>query len=92
MNWKDIYNKVLENICEKEYTYDTNIIEVDFFELENDLVQNENAKENSLFKMKLRDPLDETKCKKFCELIYSYIGLDIYDFLPKQFKNFKKGE
>lgn len=91
MNWINIYKKVLENVCEKPQTPNGNIVEVDFFEIENDLIFNEKSKENSLFRMKLTAPLKQDKCKKFCELIYSYIGLDIYDYLPnKRFNKFKK--
>lgn len=92
MNWKEIYEKVLKNVCEKPYNKDTNIVEVDFFEIADDLVKNENAQENSLFGMKLVEPLDQYKCQRFCELVYSYIGLNIYDYLPKQFKSFKKNK
>lgn len=93
MNWKKYYEQVLKNICEKEQE-DENIVEVDFSKLQGKLVLNENAKPGSLFRFKLNEKATEKDYKIFCELIYNYIGLDIYDYLDqgKRFANFDKKE
>lgn len=92
MNWKKVYSRVLKEVCE-EPTKDTEIVEVDFSKIQDKLTHNENAKPNSLFSMKLNDDATEQDYKTFCELIYAYMGLDIYNYLPKEsnrFSNFKK--
>lgn len=90
MNWKEIYEKVLANVCEKEQT-DEIIVDTDFSPIQDKLVHNENANENSVFSMKLIDTANEEDYKSFCELVYEYIGLNIYDFLPeRKFSKFGK--
>lgn len=89
MNWKSIYEKVLKNICESDAKDYDEIVEVDFSHLLDKLEHNDNADENSLFTMKLNSKATENDYKEFCELVYNYIGLDIYDYIGEQ-KSFKK--
>lgn len=91
MKWKKVYEDVLKKVCEKEYENE-DIVEVDFSKLQDKLVKNENAKEGAIFGFKLSDNATEDDYKMFCELIYNYIGLDIYNFIekPKQFEKFGK--
>lgn len=92
MNWKSIYEEVLKKICESDAKDYDEIVEVDFSNLIDKLEHNDNTNENSLFSMKLNAKATEEDYKEFCELIYNYIGLDIYDYIkePKSFQNFKK--
>ena len=80
--WKQIYEKVL-SMCEKPIDDELAIVEVEQPKYSVDLIENENANENSLYAFKLDEGATEDDYKMFSEYIYNYVGLDIYDYLPK---------
>lgn len=81
--WKQIYEKVL-SMCENPIDDELAIVEVEQPNYSVDLIENENANENSLYAFKLDDGATEDDYKMFSEYIYNYVGLDIYDYLPKE--------
>lgn len=84
MDWKAIYEKTLKNLCEAdEETFET-IVEIEEPNYSVELVENPNAKENSLYSFKLDDGATEEDYKKFVEYIYGYIGEDINDYIPNE--------
>lgn len=84
MDWKEIYERTLKNICEAdEETFET-IVEIEEPDYSVELVENPNAKENSLYSFKLDDNATEEDYKKFVEYIYGYIGEDINDYIPNE--------
>ena len=84
MDWKKIYEKTLKNLCEAdEETFET-IVEIEEPNYSVELVENPNAKENSLYSFKLDDGATEEDYKKFVEYIYGYIGEDINDYIPNE--------
>lgn len=84
MDWKAIYEKTLKNLCEAdEETFET-IVEIEEPDYSVELVENPNAKENSLYSFKLDDGATEEDYKKFVEYIYGYIGEDINDYIPNE--------
>lgn len=84
MDWKEIYEKTLKNLCEAdEETFET-IVEIEEPNYSVELVENPNAKENSLYSFKLDDGATEEDYKKFVEYIYGYIGEDINDYIPNE--------
>ncbi len=84
INWKEIYEKTLRDICEEDESYFNNIVELERPEFQGDLIKNPNAKENSLFALMLDDNATEEDYKKFVEYIYGYIGEDINDYLNNE--------
>lgn len=84
MDWKAIYEKTLKNLCEAdEETFET-IVEIEEPDYSVELVENPNAKENSLYSFKLDDGATEEDYKKFVEYIYGYIGEDINNYIPNE--------
>lgn len=84
MDWKAIYEKTLKNLCEAdEETFET-IVEIEEPDYSVELVENPNAKENSLYSFKLDDGATDEDYKKFVEYIYGYIGEDINDYIPNE--------
>ena len=84
MDWKEIYERTLKNICEaNEETFET-IVEIEEPNYSVELVENPNAKENSLYSFKLDDGATDEDYKKFVEYIYGYIGEDINDYIPNE--------
>ena len=81
INWKEIYEKTLRNICEENENYFNNIVELERPEFQGDLIKNPNAKGNSLFALMLDNNATDEDYKKFVEYIYGYIGEDINDYL-----------
>lgn len=84
INWKEIYEKTLRDICEEDESYFNNIVELERPEFQGDLIKNPNAKENSLFALMLDDNATDEDYKRFVEYIYGYIGEDINDYLPNE--------
>lgn len=84
INWKEIYEKTLRDICEEDENYFNNIVELERPEFQGDLIKNPNAKENSLFALMLDDNATDEDYKKFVEYIYGYIGEDINDYLNNE--------
>lgn len=84
INWKEIYEKTLRNICEENENYFNNIVELERPEFQVDLIKNPNAKENSLFALMLDDNATDEDYKKFVEYIYGYIGEDINDYINNE--------
>lgn len=84
MDWKAIYEKTLKNLCEADEKEFGNIVEIEEPDYSVELVENPNAKENSLYAFKLDDNATEEDYKKFVEYIYGYIGEDINDYLPNE--------
>lgn len=83
MTWKEIYKETLKRICEDDVSKYDDIIEVDFSQIQDKLISNPNAKENCVFGMQLNDEATDEDYRLFCELVYSYVGLDIYDYLDR---------
>ena len=83
MTWKEIYQKTLKRICEDDISNYDDIVEVDFSSIEDKLIPNTNAKDNCVFGMMLNDEATNEDYKTFCELVYNYVGLDIYDYLDR---------
>ena len=84
MDWEKIYERTLKNICEAdEETFET-IVEIEEPDYSVELVENPNAKENSLYSFKLDNNATEEDFKKFVEYIYGYIGEDINDYIPNE--------
>ena len=81
INWKEIYEKTLRNICEENENYFNNIVELERPEFQVDLIKNPNAKGNSLFALMLDNNATDEDYKKFVEYIYGYIGEDINDYI-----------
>jgi hypothetical protein len=81
INWKEIYEKTLKNICEDNASNYDEIVEQEKPEFTVDLVFNENANDDALFKYKLDDNATEEDYKKFVEYIYTYIGEDVNDYI-----------
>ena len=84
MNWKNIYEETLKNICEADSNDFDVIVEVERPDFTSELVENENASENALFSFKLDENATEEDYKKFVEYIYNYIGEDIYDYINEE--------
>lgn len=84
MNWKEIYEKTLKNICEQSIDEFETIVEIEQPEFSAELVNNPNAKDDALYSFKLDDNATEEDYKKFVEYVYGYIGEDINDYLPKE--------
>jgi hypothetical protein len=84
INWKEIYEKTLRDICEEDENFFDNIVELERPEFQGDLIKNPNAKENSLFALMLDDNATDEDYKKFVEYIYGYIGEDINDYLTNE--------
>lgn len=84
INWKEIYEKTLRDICEEDENYFNNIVELERPEFQGDLIKNPNAKENSLFALMLDDNATDEDYKRFVEYIYGYIGEDINDYLNNE--------
>ena len=84
INWKEIYEKTLRDICEEDENYFNNIVELERPEFQGDLIKNPNAKENSLFALMLDDNATDEDYQKFVEYIYGYIGEDINDYLNNE--------
>ena len=84
MDWKAIYEKTLKNLCEADEKEFGNIVEIEEPDYTVELVENPNAKENSLYSFKLDDEATDEDYKNFVEYIYGYIGEDINDYLPNE--------
>ena len=84
INWKEIYEKTLRNICEENENYFNNIVELERPEFQGDLIKNPNAKGNSLFVLMLDNNATDEDYKKFVEYIYGYIGEDINDYINNE--------
>lgn len=84
INWKEIYTKTLKNICEADANIFDNIVEIERPNFVANLIENPNANDNSLFKLKLDDNATEEDYKNFVEYVYGYIGEDVNDYLPKE--------
>ena len=82
MDWKKIYEKTLKNLCETDEKEFGNIVEIEEPDYSVELVENKNAKENSLYSFKLDDGATDDDYKKFVEYIYGYIGEDVNDYIP----------
>ena len=82
MDWKKIYEKTLKNLCETDEKEFGNIVEIEEPDYSVELVENQNAKENSLYSFKLDDGATDDDYKKFVEYIYGYIGEDVNDYIP----------
>ena len=80
MNWSKVYEKVLQ-LCITDKKEFPSIVEMDAPEFRDLLIPNPKANENSLYSFMLDSSAEEEDVKKFCEYIYNYIGLDIYDYL-----------
>jgi len=93
MNWKDIYDKVVENVCKMDYHEFDDIIEQGEPEFSDKLIVDDNHGENDLYSGRLDETVaDEKDYKDFCEYVLSYIGEDINDYIgrgDKKFSSFK---
>lgn len=76
IKWKEIYNKTLTNICQKDVNFFDTIVEQEEPKYSVDLVENKEAPFNSLYRFKLDDKATENDYKMFVEYIYTYIGED----------------
>ena len=83
MTWREIYKITLEKICEDDINNYDDIVEVDFSPIQDKLILNKNAKDNCVFNMQLNDEATDDDYRTFCELVYNYVGLDIYDYLER---------
>ena len=84
MDWKKEYDKVVETICKRKNTIETNIFEVEppecFFN-----GKTYDTQDDSLITKRLFEEIAEEKdYKDFCIYAYNKIGLDT----DKQFTNF----
>lgn len=92
MDYKKMYEEVLEKICQKDIDEFDNIVEQDRPEFADKLIPNENAPYHCVFSQKLDDSVaTEKDYKDFCRYIYTYIGLDFNEIIGvDKFANFKK--
>ena len=85
MNYKQLYEKVLKNICEKKLNRKGVIIEVERPDFSVDLIPNKNANYDSFFALKLDEGATEEDYKKFIEYVGAMANKDMNEILNEEF-------